>query len=137
MAALRAYDTIVPTASIPQLHALRIEFKKLRYTLEYFQEVLGSEIKQVIGEIKRMQDHLGDLQDADVACIMLSQFLEQWDRSQGDQPLSERLNPLPIVTYLANRHGERHNLATSFPQVWIDFNNPDLQHNLAMSIAVL
>jgi CHAD domain-containing protein len=59
LAAVRAYEPLLNAATLEQLHALRIEFKKLRYTLEYFREVLGGESKAVIDEIKTMQDHLG------------------------------------------------------------------------------
>ncbi|MBU1878707.1 MAG: CHAD domain-containing protein, partial [Chloroflexi bacterium] len=43
LAAIRAYEPLLPQADIPTLHALRIAFKRLRYTLEFFQEVLGPE----------------------------------------------------------------------------------------------
>lgn len=48
LAAVRAFNTILETAALEQFHALRIEFKKLRYTVEYFREVLGAESKAVI-----------------------------------------------------------------------------------------
>jgi len=60
-AQVRAYEPVVAGAPVATLHALRIEFKRLRYTLEFFEEVLGPEAKRVIKEIKRMQDHLGEL----------------------------------------------------------------------------
>jgi CHAD domain-containing protein len=37
--AVRAYEAILPQATIPQLHLLRIEFKKLRYAVEFFRDV--------------------------------------------------------------------------------------------------
>ena len=39
--AVRAYETIVDTAKLEQLHALRIIGKYLRYTLEFFRDVLA------------------------------------------------------------------------------------------------
>ncbi len=137
LAAVRAFETILPTASVPQLHLLRIEFKKLRYTMEYFQEVLGKESRQVINEIKKIQDHLGELQDAEVACQMVRQFLDEWDQNQTALPLAQRQSPEVIVNYLANRHAERHTLITTFPQTWASFNSPEFQRNLALSISVL
>ena len=41
LASVRAFETHLEDAPIERLHMLRIEFKKLRYTVEYFQEVLG------------------------------------------------------------------------------------------------
>ena len=37
---LRAHETIVPYADVPTLHAVRIDGKRLRYTLEFFREIL-------------------------------------------------------------------------------------------------
>src|SRR4030042_3814148 len=56
-AAARAYESILLTASVTQLHALRIEFKRFRYTLEYFTEILGEGANKAINELKEVQDH--------------------------------------------------------------------------------
>lgn len=137
LANVRAFDTILPNASLDQLHALRIEFKKLRYTLEYFHEVLGSEAGEVIGEIRRIQDHLGDLNDARVACQLLTAFLENWERQQMALPLNERQNPEAIVAYLAYQHAERHRLLTTFLQIWVRFNRSEIRRSLALGLSVL
>ena len=54
---------------------LRIEFKKFRYTVEYFREVLGKRAFEVIEEVKPLQDHLGDMNDAQVASQILREFI--------------------------------------------------------------
>ena len=137
LSTVRAYDQILENASIQQLHALRIEFKRLRYLLEFFSEVLGEEARQVVNEIKGLQDHLGDLHDADVACQILNQFLEGWDTRQASRSLQERQNPEPIVAYLGARYAERHHLLVSFPSEWQKFNRPELRRDLAQAIAPL
>ncbi len=137
LAAVRAYDAVLDTASLVQLHALRIEFKKLRYSVEYFREVLGSEARAVIDDLKKMQDHLGDLHDADVACQLLGDFLKTWEDSQRLQPLAERQSPETILAYLAYQHTERHRLLVTFPQAWESFNQPEFRQNLAQAIAGL
>jgi CHAD domain-containing protein len=134
---VRAYTQLLDNASYEQLHALRIDFKYLRYTVEFFREVLGPESGRVIDEIKRMQDHLGDLNDADVACQMLQDFLESWEPTQIHLPLEARRNPEPIVRYLAYRTDERHQLLVSFPQSWKKFLDPEFLTNLALSVSVL
>ena len=134
LAAVRAFDGILSSASILQLHALRIEFKRLRYTLEYFAEILGKELKQVVSEIKGMQDHLGDLHDAQVACQILSEFLDHWEDGQANLLLQERQSPGPVLDYLTYRHAERHTLLVTFPQVWAHFNRPELRSILAASM---
>lgn len=137
LAAVRAYGSILDSATIEQLHGLRIEFKKYRYTLEFFQEVLGKGVKELINEIKNLQDHLGDLNDADVACDILRQFLDEWESRQVYKPISERDNPEPIVAYLAAKHAERYFLTTTFQETWQGFDRPEMRAKLASVIAVL
>jgi CHAD domain-containing protein len=116
---------------------LRIEFKKLRYSLEFFREVLGEGSKELINEIKNLQDHLGDLNDADVACNILRQFLDDWESRQVYKPISERDNPEPIVAYLAAKHAERYFLISTFHDVWLRFDQPQMRSKLATAIAIL
>jgi CHAD domain-containing protein len=137
LAAVRAFDAILENAAVEQLHALRIEFKKLRYTVEFFREVLGEEAKAIITELKAVQDHLGDLNDAVVATQILKEFLEDWETSQADLPMTERRNPEPIVNYLAARHAERYRLMVTFQEVWAHFNRPEFRRSLALAVSEL
>ena len=137
LASVRTFETVIANATTVQLHALRIEFKKLRYTLEFFREVLGVGAEAVINEIKKVQDHLGDLNDADVACRLLRDFIESWQSRQADLPLQARQNPEPVVAYLGNKHAELHTLMVTFPQAWAQFNRPELLRELALAISVL
>lgn len=137
LARVRAYEEVVNSASITQLHALRIEFKRLRYTLEFFVETLGGEARQVIELIKKLQDHLGDMHDADVACQILNGFLENWDREQVGYQLFERKNPEPIVNYLGYQYAERHRLLVTFPEAWARFIDPQLIRKIALAISAL
>lgn len=137
LGAVRAYDSVLDNASIEQLHALRIEFKKLRYTVEFFREVLGEGVKPVIEDLKKMQDHLGDLNDAEVAIEILREFLELWRVQQENLPVREQRDIEPVIAYLAARHAEHHRLLISFPQAWTDFNRPEFRRNLATAVAAL
>lgn len=134
---VRAYDAWLDQASVERLHALRIEFKKFRYTLEFFREVLGESAKLVINEVKKLQDHLGDLNDAVVATHILTDFLANWEAQQAQMPISERQNPQAIVAYLAARHDERHRLMVTFSEAWEHFNQPEFRQNLASAVSVL
>ena len=137
LATVRSFGPFVNSASLEQLHALRIEFKKFRYTLEFFQEVLGEEAGSVIEEIKIIQDHLGDLNDAQVATQILRDFLTQWDVHQNSLPVEIRQSPDPIISYLSSRYSERHRLMTSFRDIWVRFDRPELRHDLALAVAKL
>jgi len=136
-AAIRAYESILPTASVTQLHTLRIEFKKFRYLLEYFREILGDKAGQGITELKQLQDHLGELHDADVACQLVRDFLKDWEKEQIGKPIPERLNPEPVVTYLAYLHAERYRLIISFPELWKKFCRPEFRQMIAQAISLL
>jgi len=70
-----AYDGVVGSADVPTLHALRIEGKRLRYSLEFAREALGPEVAPLIERITALQDHLGRLHDADVAAAAAREFL--------------------------------------------------------------
>jgi CHAD domain-containing protein len=137
LASVRTYGSLLESATIDQLHALRIEFKKLRYTLEFFSEVLGKETKRLITEIKKLQDHLGDLNDADVACSILREFLDTWESRQVHLPIIERKNPEPVVAYLASKHAERYLLTTTFHEAWQGFDQPEMRSKIASAVAVL
>ena len=137
LAAVRSYDSWLEDAPIERLHALRIEFKKLRYTVEYFREVLGHQAEDVIDELKTIQDHLGDMTDAQVATVILANFIEESEARQAELPTEERANLQPVVTYLAYRDNERHRLMVTFKDVWRHFSRKDFRRKVAQAVSVL
>jgi len=143
LAAFRAYDEWVTKPDVPleRLHLLRIAAKRLRYTLEFFEEVLAPETKGVIKEIKRLQDHLGDLQDAVVASNLLRDFLT-WGTWGHTQAKKVSLPTEPIVApgvaaYLAARQIELQRLVETFPQVWTWFHGPEFSRSVAAVVSEL
>jgi CHAD domain-containing protein len=134
---VRSFERVFANASIEQLHALRIEFKKLRYTVEFFKEVLGEEGKLVIEDIKSLQDHLGDLNDAQVATEILREFLGQWDLQQAALPVDARHSPKAIMQYLSDKYSERHHLMVTFREAWEYFDRAEFRRNLAQAVSVL
>jgi len=138
LASVRAFDSFLVDASIELLHALRIEFKKLRYTVEYFKEVLGKRAELVIDDLKILQDHLGDLNDAQVATQLLREFIDTWESRQTALSISERQNLEGVVNYMATRHAERHHLMVTFHQTWKGhFKYRRFRRNLAQAVSVL
>ena len=77
-------------AALPRACARRC--KGLRYTLEFFEEVLGPGARPLIKTVKGLQDHLGDLQDAVVTSGVLRDFITwgTWRHSGHDLPGSCR-----------------------------------------------
>jgi CHAD domain-containing protein len=145
LATVRAYDEWVTAPDVPleRLHQLRIAAKGLRYAVEYFREVLGPEAKEVINEVKALQDHLGDLQDAVVASNLLRDFLTwgtwgQVKAKNGAMSLpSEPVIAPGVAAYLAARQTELQRLVDAFPQIWSRFQDPRFSQLVAVVVAVL
>ena len=145
LAAVRAYDEWVTGLDVPleRLHQLRIASKGLRYTLEFFQEVLGPEAKTSINEIKGLQDHLGDLQDAVVASNLLRDFLTwgTWGHAQvrgkGVSLPTETIVAPGVAAYLVARQIELQRLLDAFPQTWVRIQNPEFGQLVAAALAAL
>ena len=60
-------------ANVEEIHNLRIAAKRLRYSLELFRFALPSGTGALIDEVKEIQEHIGDMHDADV---MIERVLE-------------------------------------------------------------
>jgi CHAD domain-containing protein/transposase-like protein len=137
LGAVRAFAESIPHAKIVHLHALRIQFKSLHYILDFLKEILGPQAKEVLSAVKRMQDHLGDLNDADVACLRLSALLENWESNQLGTLLAERQTPESLLAYLSLKHRHRHDLLVSFPAAWEAFDTVEFRRKLAEAVVVL
>ena len=145
LAAVQAYDEWVTGPDVPlgRLHQLRIAAKGLRYTMEYFREVLGPEAKSAIDEVKKLQDHLGDLQDAVVASNLLRDFLTwgTWGHTQDKgKVLSLPIEPIVapgVAAYLTARQIELQRLLDTFPQAWAWIQNPEFSQLVAAALAPL
>ncbi len=144
LAAVRAYDewVAVPNPPVTRLHALRIACKRLRYSLEFFREVLGPETKGLINQVVEMQDHLGELQDAVVASGILRDFLVwgTWGHETAAQSLSDLSTPViapGVAAYLAVKQAELQHLLDTFPPLWQQFHGGGLSRAVAAAISVL
>lgn len=134
---VRMYESFLNKASLETLHQLRIDSKYFRYTLENLQEILGHESTIVLSEIKQIQNHLGDLNDAKVACQFLENFLSHWKNYRQHLTTSSSKKPTAIVNYLKIKIAEREFLLETFPEVWHHFNTTQLRQYLALAISTL
>ncbi len=123
VAAVRAYNEVLGQADITTLHALRIEFKRLRYTVSLFEEVLGPQIGEFIKEIKTLQDNLGNMNDVTSARTRL-------------QNLSEEHQP-SLAGYLTHLDEQELALRGQFGELWTQFNSRRVQQMLASAIPAL
>jgi CHAD domain-containing protein len=143
LASVRAHGEWVaePDTPLEHFHRLRIASKELRYALEFFQEVLGPESKALIDTMKALQDHLGNLQDAVVACNLLRDFLT-WGTWGHAEDAEKRWPATPVVapgvaTYLAMRQTEIQTLVQAFPPVWTQVASRPFQKKLEAALRPL
>ena len=123
---------------LPRFHALRKACKGLRYTLEFFEDVLGSGARPLIKRVKGLQDHLGDLQDAVVTSGVLRDYITwgTWRHEGHDLP-----GPIEIIVapgaarYLCARQEEMERLVVTFPETWPTVAGNEFSRELAAVIA--
>ncbi len=128
-----------PHVSIERLHRLRIASKGLRYTLEFFGDVLGKEADIMIKEVTALQDHLGDLHDAMVAIDLMGSYLQtgDWSLSEerkdfGKKKVSEGLKG--VEAYKAYREEELQTLLDTFPEVWAKVQSDEFRQKIEHAI---
>lgn len=129
---VRAHEAGLPWADVPALHALRIDGKRLRYTLESFREVLPArQVDELLAVVTRMQDHLGLLNDADVAATATREWL--MSAASGLAPAVRQA----AGAYLIAREAEMPRLRRSFPVVWRRVAGPTFRRRLALAVSAL
>jgi CHAD domain-containing protein len=109
---VRTYEPVLRWADVTTLHDLRIASKWLRYSLEFVQEALGDDSAPLIAKVTDLQDHLGLLNDADVASSMTRTFLVDHAGS-----LSSAENAA-IGRFLVSREREMTRLRRSIGKPW-------------------
>ena len=109
---VRGYEPVLRWADVETLHELRIAGKWLRYTLEFVREALGDDAAPLIAKVTALQDHLGLLNDADVAASMARTFLVE---HAGDL---SGLESAAIGRYLVSREREVARLRRSVGPAW-------------------
>ncbi|KKG12945.1 CHAD domain-containing protein [Methanosarcina sp. 2.H.A.1B.4] len=146
LADISAYSEWVegPYVSVERLHRLRIAAKGLRYTLEFFEGVLGKEVETLIKDFKVLQDHLGDLHDAAVATGMLESYLKTgtWGPSENEKTSSEKASsemqisesPGGVEAYLAYREEELLTLLNTFPDAWEKIRTEDFRKRIESAV---
>jgi CHAD domain-containing protein len=139
-AAVWAFDEyLAEPAPLVRYHRLRIAGKGLRYTLEFFEEVLGPPAHPLIDAVKGLQDHLGDLQDAVVSSNALRDFLTwgTWGHESHATVPTEVVVAPGVATYLAYRQAELQELVRTFPKPWEAVRGADFSRRLAALVGAL
>lgn len=109
---VRGYEPVLRWADVETLHELRIAGKWLRYTLEFVREALEPEVTPLLARVTALQDHLGLMNDADVAASMARTFLVE---HAGEL---SALESAAIGRYLISREQEVSRLRRTIAVPW-------------------
>ena len=122
LGAVRAFGDVLPTATAAQFHQLRIQFKELRYTLTFFEDLLGETSGQIIEMTRLVQDHLGLLNDASVATARL---------------IALDCCPEEVAIYGDYQQADLARLTEEFHPLYAAFDRPDIRQVLALTLSSL
>lgn len=118
--AVLSFRPVLQSPTLDDLHALRIAFKKLRYTIEFFLDLLGKDIEVCLELLKQVQDHIGDLNDARVAVDLLNNCI--------------KLSKNQFYSHLlVRKQQELSQLLATFAETWQAFDSPVFIENLSAS----
>ena len=117
----RAYETVLPGGSDENLHQARIAGKHLRYTIEFFADALGLNVKKMLAPLIALQECLGTMQDAVTARQHIAAL------GLADDPGAQE--------YLAAREADRAQQLVELPGLWEHVASAAYQQRLFELIA--
>ncbi|GAC1386922.1 MAG: hypothetical protein NVSMB33_16480 [Ktedonobacteraceae bacterium] len=100
---------------VHELHDMRIAAKRLRYTLEIFEEVLPDACKPLLKEVEQIQEELGTLHDSDVMIALLRPCLGSQDSGIAYEE---------ALIHARNRYSQKQ--FTLQPELVADLLNPQV-----------
>lgn len=128
---VRGYESVLRWADVETLHELRIAGKWLRYSMEFVREPLGRDVDPLIARVTALQDHLGLMNDADLAASMTRTFLVE---HTGDLRGSESA---AIGRYLVDREKEVARLRRAVGATWRGVTGVRFRRTLGRVVAGL
>lgn len=120
---IRTFEEVMPAASPPQLHQLRIACKHLRYVLEMFDQSDESQWQPLLDTLKEAQSSFGSLQDNINALATLSSVHDE--------------RPDNTAVAVAVQSTERNIESADFTSLWSRLTNSDFRQQLGAYIAAL
>jgi CHAD domain-containing protein len=127
---VREYERRVKQPSLSVLHALRIEDKRLRYALEFFAEATGERTSFLLEPLIALQDHLGELHDADMATQLIAEFIAARARNAQRQGLAGT-DFEAVASYLSFLQSRIVELQAGFSERWQTVVKPAFRQALS------
>ncbi len=117
---LLEFEPISGDEKIDRLHKLRISVKVCRYSIEFFEEILGEGAKTLIERLITIQDYLGEVNDAAVGCVFIENFLNNnIFISEFNSGIVDK-----AVEYLTCLKEQVKNKIINFPSTWKVIHEP-------------
>ena len=143
--AVRAFEGLRDEPTMNQIHGLRIAGKYFRYTLEFFREVLPKDAAAMIRDVVKLQDGLGELHDADVATILVRDYLDERKgkgsgiKDKGSEGRDEQGGEADVPPGLADYLDELQSIMDSrrkeYVATWTALNSSEWRKRLATLVA--
>lgn len=127
---LRHGKRLTRHSELPAYHALRIQCKRLRYLCEFLAPVYGDSLTPLGKPLRRLQELLGQIQDACVAQTRLRVFLRQDRESPPSRHLQKAAGKLIDVHVAATRSRRK-----TFHAFWDRFAAKGLRRRLRKVLA--
>jgi CHAD domain-containing protein len=124
LAAVRAFDDYLEQAPLSEIHRLRLRTKELRYTLQFFEPVMGATAGDVVATVKQLQEHLGALNDTRIALDLL----------EGS---AVAVPPMALIHYGEIQLEKMNRLMAEFVLLWRNFDDVGWRQKLATAVATL
>jgi CHAD domain-containing protein len=122
-----AYVGVVSADDDAGLHDLRIATKQLRYVLEFFADVLPDATRDVINDMKGLQDSLGDVNDCAVQRDYVAAAVQARHSADGVSDVEHVATELLIARTELRRERCLH----TFRAEWDRFTAPENQRLVA------
>lgn len=99
------------------LHDLRLRSKKLRYLMEFFQSLYPQrQIGVLVSTLKKLQNVLGEFQDAEIQCLAIRQFALEMSRDASGTVETQMAMGMVADTILKRQKAARSAFADRFAE---------------------
>jgi CHAD domain-containing protein len=112
-------EIVGSSPSAQDLHQLRLAVKRFRYTLELFRPCYGNGLEQRLDALKRMQDHLGAMNDCQMATSLVQKTMPEASGSEEFLRLLEKRGDEERQTFL--RHWQETFDAPGQQEWWVEY----------------
>jgi CHAD domain-containing protein len=124
---VRRGSAITPESPPESLHALRKRCKELRYLLEFFASLYDPAThRQIIKQLKKLQDCLGEFQDNQVQRDAVREFARQMT-DEGSAPVETLLAMGELAAQIDRRQRRARG---KFENCFATFTAPDSKHRI-------